>query len=287
MLNVQKILTFIPELVFPMCNNVPWQLNLYRRKQIETAYSICSNTCHLLKVNENGEPKPHASGVFVRIKDHHFLFTAGHVIDDCENEIYVGTHQGDTIYRFGGKWIKNDPNTTREYDRIDMAILEIDQDSMKIIGSSYQFIDYYNIDLSHVPRLLPMYVSVGFPCSKSKFNSYKNELKSTPFLYVTMCANDKIYKELGCDPRVNIIVNYDKCNVIDYSTGKVRNGPDLYGISGSGLWFVPMTGILDISNISKKLVAIMTEWPINNHKYMIGTRIDLFIDMLRRYDFDI
>ena len=103
-----------------------------------------------------------------------------------------------------------------------------------------------------------------------------------------MCAEDDVYEKLGCKINENLITHYDKKNVVDYNSGEKRIGPDSYGISGSGLWYIPSTGITKTSNINKNLVAIMTEWPTEDKNYWIGTRIDVFTEIIRnKYDLNI
>ena len=269
-------------------DNVPYQLKLYREVQAMAARNIYQSTCHFLKIDDRDHPMPYASGVFMKFENNYFLLTAGHVVDDCEEDIYIGIKQGDPLLKLGGEWVKNVPETKREKDKIDAAILRLCDRTIEKVRENYRFIDLNNIEINHVDRKLPMYVSLGFPSSKSKYNAHKNELKSVPFEYITMCADDSIYKELGCAKYMNLIVHYDKKNVIDYSSGEKKNGPDPFGISGSGLWYIPETEVLKTHGIKMKLVAIMTEWPFNNKQYWIGTRIDIFTEIIRnKYNLNI
>ncbi|MBK7970524.1 MAG: hypothetical protein IPK08_17180 [Bacteroidetes bacterium] len=65
-------------------------------------------------------------------------------------------------------------------------------------------------------------------------------------------------------------------------------GPDLFGMSGAGVWCINPRYDFDSIKPSKKLVAILTEWPIRNKKLLVGTRIDIFTEMLRKdYNFNI
>lgn len=271
-----------------MSNNIPLEIKLYREAQAKAAEAVYQSTCHFLKIDERDNPKPYASGVFMKIDNDYFLLTAGHVVDDCEENIYIGIKQEEPLLRLGGEWIKNIPETTRKNDKIDAAVLKLDECTINKIGESYHFIDFSEIGINHTSKQLPMYLSLGFPATMSKFNSYKNKMVSKPFQYITMCAKEEEYAKLECDTIINIVVCYDKKNVVDYSSGEKKNGPDPFGISGSGLWYVPETEVLKTSDINKKLVAIMTEWPINNRQYWIGTRIDVFTEMIRnRFNLDI
>ena len=67
-----------------------------------------------------------------------------------------------------------------------------------------------------------------------------------------------------------------------FSTGATSIGPDPFGISGSGLWYTPIQEKAKDETIDKKLVAIMTEWPIKNRKYWIGTSIDVITEVIRK-----
>ena len=269
-----------------MNHDIP--LKMYRTIQAEAAKTIYQSTCHFLTIDNTGNPKPHASGVFAKIENKYFLLTAGHVIDDCVNDIYIVIKQGESLLKLGGEWTINKPETTREKDKIDVAILKLDNETIDKIDEAYRFIELDSIETNHSAKKLPMYLSLGFPASMSKYNSYKKELKSTPFPYITMCADDSVYKNLGCDPKVNLIAHYDKKNVLDYKSNKKKIGPDPFGISGSGLWYIPVTEVTKTFNINKKLVAIMTEWPLENRNYWIGTRIDMFTKIIRnKYNLDI
>ena len=116
----------------------------------------------------------------------------------------------------------------------------------------------------------------------------KDEIKSKPFLYTTMPAIQEIYEQLKCETFSNVIVHYDKQKVKDYSTGQFLSGPDPFGISGCGLWFTPPQVKAKGEHIDKKLVAIMTEWPKENRKFWIGTRIDVITEVIRqKYDLTI
>jgi hypothetical protein len=258
-----------------------WQFELYRQKQADVAKIIYKSTCHFIKT-DNGIPKSHGSGVFVEIENNYFVLTAGHVVDNCENDICIGLKSGNVVYKLGGEWITNKPKSDRDNDKLDAAIIKLDNNTIDLIGNHYHFINMDNIETNHEPRILNEYISLGFPSSMSKYNPYKKEgFKSKPFPYITKCAEDVVYKKLGYDKNVNIIVNYEKRDIINFFSGEHKTGPDLYGCSGSGLWYIPRNEALNTNNIPQKLVAIMTEWPTDNRKFLIGTRIDMFIQMIR------
>lgn len=255
-------------------------LDYYREIQLEANKAAYRVTCHYLTLKD-GIPEPHGSGVFVKIGDEKFLLTAAHVIDKFENDIYVGI-KSNTVLKLGGELTANRAPGSRDDDKMDIAIMKLSQETVEQIQDTYDFLDYNELGINHEFRPLPMYQSVGFPASMSKYNRYKNALKSKPFLYTTMPAKLEIYEELGCEQYLNIIVHYDKNKVRDYKTNKLQTGPDAYGISGSGLWHTPSQLKGTGERIDKLLVGIMTEWPISNRKFWIGTRIDVFTEIIRQ-----
>ena len=151
-----------------MNQELPLEIKMYRNVQAIAAKTIYQSTCHFLKIDDRDNPKPYASGVFVKIENNYFLLTAAHVIDDCEDEIYIGIKQEEPLLKLGGEWTKNIPETTREKDKIDAAVLKLDDETIKKIGDAYQFIDINSIGINHSAKKLPMYISLGFPASMSK-----------------------------------------------------------------------------------------------------------------------
>ena len=260
----------------------------YRRElQSEANKDAYKVTCQFF-TKENNVVIPHASGVFIKVEDFYFLFTAAHVTDDYHhNDIFIRI-DNKTSRKLGGKWTVNDPKDKRETDRIDTAVLKLDEISIEKVKATYEFLDISEVGINHNFELMSEYQLVGFPASQSKYNKSKNEIKSKSFLFTTMPAEKAIYEELKCEDFTNFIVKYHKKKVEDYKTGKLQTGPDLYGISGSGLWYTPEQLRKKGERVEKKLVGIMTEWSTENRKYLIGTRIDLFTECIReKYNLNI
>lgn len=262
-------------------------IDYYREIQFEASQEAYRCTCHYLITDDKGDPKPYGSGVFIRIGDSHFLLTAAHVVDNKMEDIYIGIAK-DTLLKLGGEYTTNRPAGQRDDDKIDIAILKLSDESVARIGNTYQYLNEAELGINHETQELPMYQSIGFPASKSKYNTFKKKLNSSPFIYTTMPGKQAVYDELRCPSFSNLIVHYDKDKVVDYKSGQCQTGPDPFGISGSGLWFVPTQLREKGKKIDKSLVAIMTEWPITNKKYWIGTRIDIFTEIIRqKYKLDL
>lgn len=257
-------------------------IDYYREIQFEATKDILKCTCQFI-TEKNGETKAHASGVFIKIDENYFLITAAHVIENLENDIFVPLENTDTL-KLGGELTINALNISekRDNDKIDVALLKLCEKSVQTISSHYSFLEQNEIEINHSINKLPQYISFGYPCSMTKKKYKTNDLIAKPFNYITIPAEEIIYNELNCETFKNIVVHYEKNRVLNYTTGGYNTGPDTFGISGSGLWFIPSQLVESGHKVVKKLVAILTEWPIRNRKYWIATRIDVITEIIRQ-----
>lgn len=257
-------------------------IDYYREVQMDAAKIFYESTCHYMKL-DNGNPKPHGTGVFIEVDSNYFLLTAAHVIDQQENDIYIGVDKHEFL-KLGGELIVNSVRNSslREDDKCDIAIFKLTEETVEKLKNRYKFIPKHELGINQHDVYLPEYLAIGFPATKSKYNSYKDEIKSHPFIYTTLAASQEVYEELRCLRYVNIIVHYEKEKVVDYNTGQTLTGPDPFGMSGCGLWHIPPQIVENGEYIKKNLVGILTEWPVENRNYFIGTRIDLFTEVIRQ-----
>ncbi len=173
----------------------------------------------------------------------------------------------------------------RAVDTNDVGIIKLDDSTVNYLKTLYKFIQKDELGINHVPVYNPQYVAVGYPASRSKYNSYRNELKSNPFNYITMPV--KLDKSIKTDFNLatQILVHYDQKSMRDYQTGLRRRGPDSYGMSGCGFWHLPVSGFTNNTR-DKKLTSILTDWP--NKNFWIGAKIDLFTEIVRQtYNLDL
>ena len=254
-------------------------LKLYRDYQLEVSKEIYPSTIHFMTLDDRENPQPFGSGVLIEIDDHYFVFTAAHVLEGKQGKLFVGIGKNDLL-SLGGDYIIN-VDSDRENDPIDIGIVVLDNETAGKLKIGYTFILKESLGINHQPIQNPQYVALGYPASKSKYNAYKNTIKSSPFIYITMTAKAEFYKTMNCDISQRILVHYEKKGVMDYSTGKKQTGPDTFGMSGCGFWHVPIKGLLPQTK-EKKLVAILTDWPPENKNFWIGTRIDIFTEVLRQ-----
>lgn len=257
-------------------------IDYYREIQNDAANDILKSTFQFLTEN-NRKTEPFASGIFIQVDETYFMISAAHVMEENYDELYVPLEKNDSIKLGGELNINSIPSTlSRDDDQIDIAILKLDVKSIGIVSKFYSFIDVDEIEISHSTKQLPQYISLGYPCTQTKMKYGTNVLIAKPFKYITMPADDEIYEQLECDPYRNIVVHYNKKRVLNYSTGQFKTGPDTYGISGSGLWYIPFQLVEKGQKVDKKLVGIMIDWPTKNRKFWIAIRIDIITEVIRQ-----
>ncbi|MBB4801800.1 hypothetical protein HNP37_001861 [Flavobacterium nitrogenifigens] len=252
----------------------------YRNLQFASIEAIRSCTCIVMLDKSSYSYKAHGTGVFIQIQNHYFLVSAAHVMDKHGEFFIFLSQEKEIIYPGGDTYINRTEN--REKDELDIAVLRLDDECLPHIKRSYSFVQAEDLAINHIFQPWEYYAFLGFPASKTKVK-YKTDIFCiTTLFHFTAPIGAEHYEQLGRNPYVNVIATYNKKHVYNGSKGTYGTGPDLYGISGCGLWFTDpedmSTGI-----IKPKLTAIMTDWFAKNKNIIIGTRIDVVTGMIKKF----
>lgn len=246
-------------------------------KQIESLSIIRNHTCILIK--NYSDYKVHGTGVFVKIQNLYLLISAAHVFDDF-HELFIPLGNGETLLKPGGKLIINNSKVSRSNDDLDIGILILDDISVKDLIQSYDFVIESNLVINHDITYLHNYIVFGYPSSWSKKSFSRSSFHSRPFINFTKCVDLAEYPELKRNEVLNIIVEYNRQETVNFKSKKFSFGPNLFGISGCGLWYLDPQNYEE--NANPKLLGIMTDWPISNRRRLISTRIDAITELLRK-----
>lgn len=244
-------------------------------KYINSLPIIRNFTCTFFKNIDSY--KQNGSGVFVKIGTTYFLFSAAHVFDEFE-QLFIPINEGKILIKPGGRIIKNNPKKERKSDELDLAILILDSQSVDDLSIDYSFLECSNLEINHSTGEYLSYIVFGYPSSWSKKSVSRNSFHSIPFFTFTNCVNLKEYEILKRNEYLNIIVEYDRQNIPNLKSKSISYSPDLFGISGCGLWYINPFNLKD----EPKLVGIMNEWSITNRNRLIATRIDAYTEILRK-----
>ncbi len=246
------------------------------KMRIRAAAVISSSTCIILD-SESNETKFVGSGVFVKVTDSYFLLTAKHVVKDYFENLSIPISntkisfiRGDLIVN-----LKEEPG-----DKIDFAFWKLEASFVEDIKQKYEFITEQELGINHQSDSHPTYHAIGYPATKVKYNRIADEDRYQIFSYNTVLSDEELYQDFKCNTTNNLIINFDKKNSFNSYNGNKTVPVNPFGMSGGGLWHIPLQPFNN-GKIIKSLVGILTEWPIQNRKHMIATRIDFFTEFVR------
>ena len=230
------------------------------------------------------KPEPWASAILLKINTTKFLLTAGHVLLENDNEINpedIGVMIEKTFFILNGdlKYLK--PSDSKINNNLDYAVWRLDNDVAEDLGEKYKFLELSDVEVDHIVTSEPKYLIVGFPVTQSKLNPITEKIKVDPFIFLTNEAKKNLYKRLDLEEDLNILLNYRKAKIKSFDTKLAGQGPDTYGVSGSGLWYLPSLVIKKGEYVPFRLVGIMIEWR-RNQSVLIATRIHRVIEIIKR-----
>ena len=239
----------------------------------------CQKYTVRLLANHKNIYKIHGTGVLVSVKNSKYLLTASHVVDKYD-KLMIPLDSYNVMIPGGiVKFSLFEGN--RENDSIDIAMIQLDSETIKELSPYYSFLPETSILTKHNSQKSLFYTYLGYPSTFSKLSHSKDSFHSRVFFQYNFQCDEEIYTKLNRSPKTNIIIKYDKKNSLNTQAEIISVGPDLYGMSGCGLWFTdPMDIYSEIPN--PKLVAIMTDWPIKNRKCVIGTKMDIIMDSIKK-----
>lgn len=226
---------------------------------------------------------PCASSILLSIQEQYFLVTAGHVFEENDPED-LGIMIGNIFNILYGQISYVNPYRNAISNKIDVAILKMDQNLAEIIKQKYDFLPYQRLGVNHELIFGEMrYLLVGFPWRKSRPNPISKLIKPKPLVFISNIEGDEAYKALDLESQNNIILNYKQKKIIDAKNGFSRLGPNPEGISGCGIWLIDIYPPSPKPNY--KLISIVTDKD-KNKRYIQSTRIDIINEILIR-DFEI
>lgn len=93
-----------------------------------------------------------------------------------------------------------------ENDKADIAVCKLTEESVSDLKQKYDFLGFENIELDHEISFKSNYIIVGYPITKTKKNTKKRTIKSTPLKLSTKAYFGlKQYEKIGRDIKTNIL----------------------------------------------------------------------------------
>jgi hypothetical protein len=134
-----------------------------------------------------------------------------------------------------------------------------------------------------LPRALPRhsksYFVTGFPATKTRTRSQKEEVEVRPYSNWCSSIDDAGYDPLGLQSELSIALSFDVKNV-QVDDGQSQMFPKPQGMSGSPIWLLyDHAGPNDAANTL--VVGILIEHR-RSDKLLVGTDISVAMDMIHK-----
>lgn len=209
------------------------------------------------------------SAVLLRLRDESFLITAAHVLDKTRRgALRVATPRGiRTVY--GRRYVTRKPaNGDRDGDKLDIAVLHLASPVASAFPDS-AFATW--ADLSPRPDEVPPQdlLLVGYPVSTQPKQRTRDVLEASEYRLLTSPLPTASYAILGLNTDRSILAGFTKDD--SYRLTGRSTAPDLYGMSGCGLWFI--SGPTGSPRARPKLAGIAIEWRRDRPKCIVATRL--------------
>jgi hypothetical protein len=235
-------------------------------------------TAPIFSLDRRQRPDVEGSGLMLAIADVYFLITASHVAAlREEHSLRIGIAgevvdlRGDMLQlRQAGVVAGSDD------DLVDVSVVVLPQDTTAATDRSAF------LSLAEVARRVeddegPSFAVAGYPRSRQDRRVRGGNVQSQFHPFLAKVAGPDLYRRVGRSRDQHLVLSY--APPIWNAEGSSGESPSLRGMSGCGMWEV--FGSLTQPTRPPVLAAIFTEWRRGTNKYLLGTRIQLVVSMLR------
>lgn len=216
--------------------------------------------------------EPFASALIIRLGDEHFLLTAAHVRDDLSKfDLYFGSTGMVRLcdYDYWG-YACSPPG---EDDKIDIAIFHVSKQTAGELKKE-EFLTLSDLEILGQVSTACFFVFGGYPVSKNR-PSRSEDIRADLRLFLVDSAPPKDYENAGLDPNFSLLLRFNK-NKVWGPSGRTT-APDLYGISGGGVW--SFNNQSTSTESTPRLVAIAIEW-WKGQKRILATKVHVALEMI-------
>lgn len=238
---------------------------------------------HTVQFFKKGKKRlePFGSGVFARIHNDYFIFTASHVADFFEknpsDELRIRVEKKGFINVLGDiKYTDIDKSKG-----IDLAYIKVDKQMIEPLCKPYIPLEIDKIRSHHNLFYAMNYCVLGFP--EKNITKENKPFDTGASFFLTSASKDNRYKGYGYSKKDYIIVDMEGKGTDIKTNKKTKIDTHFYGISGCGLWLLlfdknPVTGK---DEIDYRLVGIMTEFKKSKYFCQVANKIQLLIEALK------
>jgi hypothetical protein len=220
---------------------------------------------------------PEGTGVLVNISGVFCVFTASHVIENLEDKNHLYFRYGSEKYISSSGIIRvSDYKINKNHP--DIAYINLEQEvTDELLANGLKFLNSDKVLAFHDGLQATQYAIYGFPTDFIKY--VKGTMVTGGSLFIGPMANDNPFNHYDYNKETHYIMPYT--NPRDIGTDEKTKIRQLYGMSGSGLWYISITKILDEYTYDYHLIGIMNEFKTHGkYQIIVGNKINLITDQL-------
>lgn len=252
----------------------------YLEKQLQYCGNKALNsTCQLFY-----KAKAIGSGVFINIDNNKYLVSAAHVLEP-EFIDRMTIPNGEILIDIQGVLVVTEiPNGgEREDDKIDLGIVKLTEDCAREIEKRFRFLTITDIDLEHVELKSHQYMFCGYPVETTVVKNMEMIINPIPLKVRTKIVRKEFKKVPTYTAGSKWILGFDRSRQINISKQQVESPPHPKGVSGAGLWSIPVNPNIPIEDTDLKLVGIMTDYFEQGDHVVCATNILLVLEVIKKW----
>jgi hypothetical protein len=223
------------------------------------------------------------SGFFAQLNNRYYLVTAAHVLDACENGVYLPAlmEKSGQSLSLDGVVTGRKPGQTRDDDRFDVGFIRLNDHEVEQIGIQC-FVDLNTINDPLPVEGFVLMIALGYPSREQVVDAKAKSITPNLTMFMTGIAEEKGYRLAKVDPRSHLLLK-SRPEDISYN-GKTSGAPPRFnGMSGGGVWMVSIHNDYSLE-APPPFAAMVVERPASYKPSILATRAPLIRHFIRRFD---
>lgn len=254
------------------------QEEVYRRAQ-QTTSIVERHVTPVFTYRSDGRLDFEGSGIFARLDARHYLVTAAHVLDACEQGCVVRAAAATGQELSGTCIVTGRPvGKTRDDDVFDIGFVRLSGSEVSGIGAA-NFLDLTHTVDGPPAEPVEAMIALGFAARDQSVDGGLVRTKLTMFMTGPESAH--AYRLARTDSRSHLLVRYQRNGMI-FNGQHHGSAPSWKGMSGGGLWQISLRG--EIQPQPPALAAMIIEQPQSYRTAILATRAPLIRSFICRFD---
>lgn len=238
----------------------------------------------IYKHKKKGPPDSIGTGFVIDYFGSCYFVTAAHVMDHHDNDepLFYFFSKSKRQYIEGPYRISSDNMSERKNDKVDLIVIKLPDGKGRPEASiNRRAILPHMITLDTTKLDDCRFIVIGYPVTKQKADYKNKRLNTNCYAWIGKSISDEIYSKLNIEKSQNLLIQFERKNILrtDNIVGSTFPAPQ--GISGAPVWhtigYRNEEKILVVDDI--KLAGVLIEH-IPQKKMLLATSINIVLDMI-------